>query len=66
MSKRRQFSEKKEIGHLSEITIATLPDPVFAGSFDGFREGARKLIEQAVEAEICADFRTPLPSVTLC
>jgi putative transposase len=55
--RRRQFSAEKGICHMSETTIATLPDP------SGFspdpltgviRDGARKLIEQAIEAELTA------------
>jgi transposase-like protein len=55
VSKRRQFSSEKGICHMSDDTIATLPDP------SGFspdpltgliRDGARKLIEQAIEAEL--------------
>ena len=54
---RRQFSVEKGICHMSETTIAQLPDP------SGFppdpltgviRDGARKLIEQAIEAELAA------------
>ena len=57
VSKRRQFSTEKGICHMSEDTITTLPDP------SGFspdpltgviRDGARKLIEQAIEAELAA------------
>ena len=57
VSKRRQFSAEKGICHMSNDTIATLPDP------SGFspdpltgliRDGARKLIGQAVEAELAA------------
>ena len=57
VSKRRQFSSEKGICHMLKDTIATLPDP------SGFspdpltsliREGARKLIEQAIEAELAA------------
>ena len=57
VSKRRQFSAEKGICHMSNDTIATLPDP------SGFspdpltgliRDGARKLIEQAFEAELAA------------
>ena len=57
VSKRRQFSAEKGICHMSNDTIATLPDP------SGFspdpltgliRDGARKLIEQAIEAELAA------------
>jgi putative transposase len=55
--RRRQFSEEKGICHMSKATITKLPDP------SGFspdpltevlRSGARKLIEQAVEAELAA------------
>ena len=55
--RRRQFSAEKGICHMSETTIATLPDP------SGFspdpltgviRDGARRLIEQALEAELAA------------
>lgn len=57
VSKRRQFSTEKGICHMSEDTITTLPDP------SGFspdpltgviRDGARKLIGQAIEAELAA------------
>ena len=57
VSKRRQFSTEKGICHMSEDTITTLPDP------SGFspdpltgviRDGARKLIEHAIEAELAA------------
>ena len=70
VSKRRQFSAEKGICHMSNDTIATLPDPSIAGRRlrsnlprGGFspdpltgliRDGARKLIEQAVEAELAA------------
>ena len=55
--RRRQFSAEKGICHMSETTIATLRDP------SGFspdpltgviRDGARRLIEQALEAELAA------------
>ena len=70
VSKRRQFSAEKGICHMSNDTIATLPDPSIAGRRlrsnlprGGFspdpltgliRDGARKLIEQAFEAELAA------------
>lgn len=53
--RRRQFSEEKGICHMTTPTITKLPDP------SGFspdplteilRVGARKLIEQAVDAEL--------------
>src|SRR5690554_5197817 len=53
--RRRQFSEEKGICHMTNATITMLPDP------SGFspdpltevlRSGARRLIEQAVEAEL--------------
>ncbi len=53
--RRRQFSEEKGICHMTKTTITKLPDP------SGFspdpltevlRSGARRLIEQAVEAEL--------------
>ncbi len=53
--RRRQFSEEKGICHMTKATITQLPDP------SGFspdpltevlRTGARRLIEQAVEAEL--------------
>ena len=53
--RRRQFSAEKGICHMSKTTIATLPDPS-GFSLDPLtgviREGARKLIEQAIEAEL--------------
>lgn len=55
VSKRRQFSAEKGICHMSETTIAALPDPSgFSPDplTDLIRHGARKLIEQAVEAEL--------------
>jgi hypothetical protein len=57
VSKRRQFSTEKGICHMSEDTITPLPDP------SGFspdpltgviRDGVRKLIGQAIEAELAA------------
>jgi putative transposase len=55
VSKRRQFSAEKGICHMSEDTIAKLPDP--SGNSpdpltDVIRSGARRLIEQAIEAEL--------------
>jgi hypothetical protein len=55
VSKRRQFSTEKGICHISEDTIAKLPDP--SGNSpdpltDVIRSGARRLIEQAIEAEL--------------
>jgi hypothetical protein len=57
VSKRRQFSAEKGICHISEDTIAKLPDP--SGNSpdpltDVIRSGARRLIEQAIEAELAA------------
>ncbi len=67
VSKRRQFSaesetadtirprERSNICRMSETTISTLPDPSgFSPDplTDLIREGARKMIEQAVEAEL--------------
>ena len=55
MSSRRQFSAEKRICHLSETTITQLPDPsgFSADPFtDVIREGARKLIEQEIHAEL--------------
>jgi hypothetical protein len=55
--RRRQFSEDKGIFHMTKATITKLPDP------SGFspdpltevlRAGARRLIQQAVEAELTA------------
>jgi len=57
VSKRRQFSTEKAIYRTQDDTIVTLPDP------SGFspdpltgviRDGARKLIAQAIEAELSA------------
>ena len=55
VSKRRQFSAEKGICHMSNNTITKLPDP--SGILpdpltDVIRGGARKLIEQAIEAEL--------------
>jgi transposase len=55
VSKRRQFSAEKGICHMSDDTIAKLPGP--SGNSpdpltDVIRSGARKLIEQAIEAEL--------------
>ena len=57
VSKRRQFSAKKGICHMRETTITQLPDPSGFGAdpfTDVLREGARKLIEQAIHAELAA------------
>ena len=54
---RRQFSAEKWIFHMSETTITQLPDPSGFSSdpFTGvLRDGARKLIEQAIHAELVA------------
>jgi len=53
--RRRQFSAEKGICHMSETTITKLPDPSgFSPDplTDVIRDGARKLIEQAIEAEL--------------
>jgi len=55
VSSRRQFSIEKGICHMQENTITQLPDPsgFSADPFtDVIRDGARKLIEQAVHAEL--------------
>ena len=55
VSKRRQFSAEKGICHMSETTITTLPDPPGLSPdpmTDLIRSGARRLIEQAIEAEL--------------
>ena len=52
---RRQFSAEKGICHMPENTITQLPDPsgFSADAFtDVLRNGARKLIEQAIHAEL--------------
>ena len=52
---RRQFSAEKGICHMPENTITSLPDPsgFSADAFtDVLRNGARKLIEQAIHAEL--------------
>jgi transposase-like protein len=54
---RRKFSAEKGICHMSETTITKLPDPSgFSPDplSDVIRDGARKLIEQAIEAELSA------------
>jgi len=54
---RRQFSEEKRICHMTKSTITPLPDPTgFSPDplTDILRSGARRLIEQAVEAELTA------------
>lgn len=54
---RHQFSAEKGICHMSETTITQLPDPS-GFAYDAFtqviRDGARKLIEQAIHAELAA------------
>ena len=53
--RRRQFSAEKGICHMQENTISQLPDPSGFGSdafTDVIREGTRKLIEQAIHAEL--------------
>ena len=68
--RRRQFSAEKGICHISDDTITQLPDPSIAdrrlrsnlpkgglGSdpfTDVLRDGARRLIEQAIHAELAA------------
>jgi putative transposase len=55
VSKRRQFSSEKGICHMEENTITQLPDPsgFSADAFtDVIRDGARKLIEQVIHAEL--------------
>jgi len=57
VSKRRQFSAEKGICHMRENTITQLPDPSGFGSdpfTDVLRDRARKLIEQAIHAELAA------------
>lgn len=54
-----QFSAEKGICHMHEDTITRLPDPSgFAPDAltEVIRSGARKLIEQAIEAELLAAF----------
>jgi len=55
VSRRRQFSAEKGICHMRENTISQLPDPSGFSS-DAFtaviRDGARKLIEQVIQAEL--------------
>jgi len=57
VSSRRQFSVEKGICHMQEVTITQLPDPS-GFSVDAFtdviRDGASKLIEQAIHAELAA------------
>ena len=53
--RRRQFSAEKGICHMSDDTITKLPDPSGISPdplTDVIRSGARKLIEQAIEAEL--------------
>src|SRR6056297_3262626 len=55
--RRRQFSAEKGICHMPETTITQLPDPSGFCSdpfTDVLRDGARKLIEQAIHAELTA------------
>jgi len=55
--RRRQFSAEKGICYMSDDTITQLPDPSGFGSdpfTDVLRDGARKLIEQAIHAELAA------------
>ena len=55
--RRRQFSAEKGICHIAETTITMLPDPSGFSSdalTDVIRDGARKLIEQAIEVELAA------------
>jgi len=55
--RRRQFSAEKGICHMHDDTITRLPDPSgFAADAltEVIRAGARKLIEQAIEAEMAA------------
>ena len=55
VSSRRQFSAEKGICHMRENTITQLPDPSGFSSdpfTDVLRDGARKLIEQAIHAEL--------------
>ena len=57
VSRRRQFSAEKGICHMHDETITRLPDPSgFAPDAltDVIWAGARKLIEQAIEAELAA------------
>ena len=57
VSSRRQFSAEKGICHMSETTITQLPDPSGFTSdpfTDVLRDGARKLIEQTIHAELAA------------
>ena len=55
--RRRRFSGEKSICHMFETTITQLPDPS-GFSADPFTEvisdGARKLIEQAIHAELAS------------
>src|SRR6056297_1946548 len=55
--RRRQFSAEKRICHMPETTITHLPDPSGFCSdpfTDVLRDGARKLIEQAIHAQLAA------------
>ena len=53
--RRRQLSQEKGICHIAKDTITQLPDPPgFSPDplTEVLRSGARRLIEQAVEAEL--------------
>ena len=55
--RRRQFSAEKGICHMQETTITQLSDPSGFSSdpfTDVLRDGARKLIEQAIHVELAA------------
>lgn len=57
MSSRRQFPAEKGICHMQEDTITQRPDPSDFSTdpfTDVLRDGARKLIEQAIQAELAA------------
>ena len=65
---RRQFSNEKGICHMAKSTITPLPDPTrFSPDplTDILRSGARRLIEQAVGAELslCLPPITCLPTL---
>ena len=55
--RRRQFSDEKGICHMADDTITKLPDPSGISPdplTEVIRDGARKLIGQAIEAELSA------------
>jgi transposase-like protein len=55
VSSRRQFSTEKGICHMQDDTITQLPDPSGFSTdpfTDALRDGARKLTEQAIRAEL--------------